>query len=128
MKNKVAACIALSVAVGAATGAVAAPGPSASLSRPVAFAACAVCHKTEKGAPNGIGPNLFGIGGKKAGAVPGFNFSPAMKQSNVVWDKQRLTAFITAPSTLVPGTRMPYAGMKNPAAVASIADYILALK
>lgn len=124
MKNKMAACIAL----GTATVAAAAPGPSASPPRPAAFAACAVCHKTEKGASNGIGPNLFGIGGKKAGAVTGFNFSPAMKQSNVVWDKQRLTAFITAPNTVVPGTRMPYAGMKNPAAVASIADYILALK
>lgn len=126
MKNKVvSACIVLGIAMGTATISSAAPGPSA---RPATFAACAVCHKTEKGAPNGIGPNLFGIGGKKAGTVPGFNFSAAMKQSKVVWDKQKLTTFITAPRTVVPGTRMPYAGMKDPAAAASIADYILTLK
>lgn len=128
MNKMAAACIALSITAGAATVSAAAPGASAAPARPATFAACAMCHKTENGAPNGLGPNLFGIGGKKAGVVPGFNFSPAMKQSKGVWDKQKLTAFIIAPRSVVPGTTMSYAGMKDPAAAARIADYILALK
>lgn len=105
-----------------------APALAAPLPRPAAFGVCAACHKTEKGAPPSIGPNLFGIGGTKAGEVPGFNFSPAMKNSKVKWTKANLVAYIQEPQKIVPGNRMPFGGLKNPAAAAQIADYILSLK
>jgi cytochrome c len=107
---------------------LAAPALAAPLPRPAAFGICSVCHKTEKGAPNTIGPNLFGIGNTKAGSVPGFAFSPAMKKSKVKWTRANLIAFIQEPQKVVPGTRMPFGGLKNPESAAQIADYILSLK
>lgn len=107
---------------------LAAPAVAAPLAKPPVFGVCAVCHKTDKGAPNGIGPNLWGIGNTKAGEVPGFAFSPAMKASKIKWTRDKLIAFIQEPQKTVPGTRMPFAGLKNPTAAAQIADYILSLK
>lgn len=105
-----------------------APALAAPLPKPAMFGICATCHKVDKGAPNTIGPNLFGIGGTKAGDVPGFNFSPAMKASKVKWTKANLVAFIQEPQKTVPGNRMPFAGLKNPASAEAIANYILSLK
>ncbi len=105
-----------------------APAFAAPLPKPGVFGICSACHKVDKGAPNTIGPNLFGIGGTKAGAVPGFNFSPAMKASKVKWTKANLVAFIQEPQKVVPGNRMPFGGLKNPESAGAIADYILSLK
>jgi cytochrome c len=115
--------LALGSLVFAGSAATAAPLP-----KPAIFGVCAACHKTDKGAPNGIGPNLFGVGGTKAGDVAGFAFSPAMKKSGLTWNKANLVKFIQAPQATVPGTRMPFAGLKNPAQAEAIADYLLSLK
>jgi cytochrome c len=107
---------------------LAAPAFAAPLPRPAAFGICAACHKTEKGAPNSIGPNLWGIGGTRAGELDGFNFSPAMKASKIKWTKATLTQFIQEPQKTIPGNRMPFGGLKNPQSAGQIADYILSLK
>jgi cytochrome c len=116
------------IACFAAAAMLTTPAFAAPVAKPAGFAICGVCHKVEKGAPNGIGPNLFGVGGTKAGEVPGFNFSPAMKQSGIVWTKPKLVAFITAPQKVVPGTKMMFAGMKDPKVANAIATYVLSLK
>ena len=108
--------------------ALATPALAANMPRPSAFNVCSTCHKTDKGAPNTIGPNLFGIGNTKAGAVPGFAFSPAMQNSRIKWTRANLIAFIQDPQKTVPGTRMPFGGLKNAGAAAQIAEYILSLK
>lgn len=105
-----------------------APALAAPLPKPAMFAVCSACHKVDKGAPNSIGPNLWGIGGTKAGDVAGFTFSPAMKASKIKWTRDNLIAFIQEPQKTVPGTRMPFGGLKNPQSAAAIADYILSLK
>jgi cytochrome c len=70
------------------------------------FAArCAVCHATEVG-QNKIGPSLAGIVGSKAGTVPGFNFSPAMKNTDITWDDAELDKFLANPTGDVHGTKM----------------------
>ncbi len=115
--------ISITILLSIASAAGAAPLP-----KPAAFGICSACHKTDKGAPNGIGPNLFGVGGTKAGDVAGFAFSPAMKKSGIVWNKANLAKFIQAPQQTVPGTRMPFGGLKNPEAANAIADYLLSLK
>ncbi|ATE67025.1 c-type cytochrome [Rhizorhabdus dicambivorans] len=107
---------------------LATPALAAPLPKPPVFGVCGACHKVDKGAPNGIGPNLWGIGNTKAGDVPGFAFSPAMKASKIKWNRDNLIAFIQDPRKTVPGNRMPFAGLKNPASAAQIADYILSLK
>lgn len=72
---------------------------------PMAFATCRSCHSTEAG-QNGIGPTLHGIVGSKAGAVEGYAFSPALKDSGIIWDRQTLDTWLQGPMKMVPGTRM----------------------
>ena len=79
------------------------------------FAMCRSCHTTAAGGPNMTGPNLHGVFGEKAGAdVGGFAFSDALKASGIVWDAGKLDAWITSPRTLVPGTKMSFAGLSDP--------------
>lgn len=106
----------------------AAAAQAAPIAKPPVFGVCSACHKVEKGAPNTIGPNLWGVGNTKAGDVPGFAFSPAMKASKIKWTRANLIAYIQSPQKTVPGTRMPFGGLKDPAAAAQVADYILSLK
>lgn len=101
---------------------------AAPVAKPAAFGICSVCHKVDKGAPNGIGPNLFGIGGTKAGDVPGFSFSPAMTKSGLTWNRANLVSFIKEPQKTVPGTKMPFAGLKDQKSAEAVADYLLSLK
>ena len=109
-------------------GAGAAPLGAAPRPAPPAFAMCGVCHPVAKGALNRIGPNLWAVGGRKAGSVPGFGYSPAMKKAGWAWSKPTLTAFIRSPQHAVPGTRMAFAGQPNPALAGAIADYLLSLR
>jgi nitrite reductase (NO-forming) len=76
------------------------------------FRKCQACHSLEAG-KNGLGPSLAGIVGEKAAAVPGYNFSPAMKASNLVWDAATLDAYLTDPQKVVPGNKMPFPGLKT---------------
>jgi cytochrome c len=101
---------------------------AAPLAKPAAFGICSVCHQVEKGAPNGVGPNLFAIGGTKAGAVPSFAFSPSMTKSGLTWNRANLVSFIMEPQKTVPGTRMPFAGLKDRKVAEAVADYLLSLK
>src|SRR3546814_6662054 len=59
-------------------GAMAAPAP-----KPPAFAMCGACHKVDQGAPHGLGPNLWAIGGKVSGTTPGFKYSPALTKAKI---------------------------------------------
>lgn len=103
-------------------GAASPPAP------PAAFAQCAVCHAVKKGERSGFGPNLYGVAGTRAGAIAGYGFSPAMKSSKVVWDRQSLDRFIEAPQAVVPGTKMAFPGVKDAAKRKAIVDYLMALK
>ena len=66
---------------------------------------CMSCHSIKEGAPPVIGPNLYGVVGRKAGTAPG-QVSPAMKASGVVWDAAALNKFLAGPQNFVPGTLM----------------------
>ena len=105
-----------------------APAPQAAPARPATFGTCAICHKTAANEVSPMGPNLYRVGGRKAGALPGYAYSPAMKGSKIVWNKANLTRFIQNPKGTVPGTKMAFPGQKDPAAAAAIADYLLRLK
>jgi cytochrome c len=90
------------------------------------FNACAVCHATDH--TNRVGPSLEGIIGRKAGTAPGFRYSRAMKNSGVVWDEKMLDAFLESPQEAVPGTIMPYAGLKGTTDRADLIAYLVTLK
>jgi cytochrome c len=66
---------------------------------------CSACHSAEPGV-NKTGPSLAGIVGSKSGAVPGYNFSPALKAANITWDEEALDKFLKNPSADVRGTKM----------------------
>lgn len=68
---------------------------------------CALCHTAGRGQPNRFGPNLFGIVNKKAGTAPDFTYSPAFKSAaSYRWSPDLLGAWISAPATMIPGTKM----------------------
>jgi nitrite reductase (NO-forming) len=96
------------------TPAAAAPAPvSAEVAAgKLVFRKCQACHSTELG-KNGLGPSLAGIVGKKAGAVANFNYSPAMKGSNLTWDVATLNTYLSDPQKSVPGNKMPFPGLKT---------------
>ena len=66
--------------------------------------------------------------GRKAGTVPGFSYSDAMKKSGIVWDTKILDAYLESPQKVVPGNRMPYAGLKNPTDRTDLVAYLATLK
>jgi cytochrome c len=75
--------------------------------------ACRTCHTTKEG-DNRLGPNLHNIIGRKAGSLPNFGYSSAMKGADFVWDKGKLDSFIAKPDEVVPGNNMkPYGGLAS---------------
>jgi len=81
------------------------------------FNQCRPCHSLEAG-KNGIGPSLHGLLGRKAGTVPGYNYSPAMQRSGVVWNEDTLAKFLADPNGFIPGTKMVIAGIGDEALAA----------
>jgi len=92
------------------------------------FARCALCHNDANGAGNKIGPDLFGVAGRKAGTAPGYSYSAAMKSAGFDWTDDRLDAFLKSPSTVVPGTKMAFAGLSSDSDRADLIAYLDALK
>jgi cytochrome c len=116
------AAAALLVALGAAGTAAAQPAPP-----PPTFAICAACHETTAAARPSLGPNLFGVGGRKVGSFPDFDYSDAMKASATIWSAETLAPFIQDPSKAIPGNKMDYDG-SDAATAKAIADYLMTLK
>src|SRR5947208_16565997 len=74
---------------------------------------CRTCHTLKEG-DNRLGPNLHNIVGRKAGSVPGYGYSSAMKDADLTWDKATLDRFIANPDQVVPGNKMkPYGGLTS---------------
>jgi cytochrome c len=92
-------------------------------------AKCAVCHSVTSGGAAGVGPNLFGVVGRKAGTQAAFaaRYSPAMKKSGIVWSAATLKAYVANPAGKVPGNKMTFAGVKDPAQLDNIVTYLASL-
>lgn len=93
------------------------------------FAArCASCHALGPMATSGFGPQLNHIVNRRAGSLPDFDYSTAMKQSGIVWDDRTLAAFVADPGKTVPGTKMRFWGIGNERKVADLLAYLHTFK
>ena len=88
---------------------------------------CAACHSFEKGGPNRVGPNLYGIVNDHRGEGRGFNFSAAMKAKGGTWTYDDLNKFIANPKGFVPGTAMGFAGISKDSERADVIAYLRTL-
>ena len=71
-----------------------------------------------------VGPDHAGLYGRKAGALPAYDYSPAMRASGLTWDAATLDRFLANPLKVVPGTDMTYAGVTDPKERADLIAYL----
>src|SRR6516164_2726497 len=88
------------------------------------FRKCAPCHSVGEDAANKVGPVLNGLDGRKAGAVEGFSYSDANKNSGITWSEETFNEYIRDPRAKVPGTKMVFAGIKNNKEVTDLWGYL----
>ncbi len=110
----VAAAIALAVAGGAARAGDAAHGEQV-------YVRCMACHAL---AQDRVGPRHCGLLGRRAGSVPGFFYSDAMKHSKWIWDEHTLDRFLAKPMAMIPGTSMTYDGIPEARDRADLIAYL----
>jgi len=84
-------------------------------------ARCLACHAL---AYDRVGPRHCGLFGRRAGSVAGFDYSPAMKASRIVWTDKTLDRFLTRPMKMIPGTAMTYDGIPDPKDRADLIAYL----
>jgi nitrite reductase (NO-forming) len=110
------------------------PAPPASSAMPttgdasagrLVFRKCQACHSIEPG-KNMLGPSLAGVIGRKAGTEAGYNYSPAMKSADIVWNPATLDQYLTDPAKVVPGNKMPFPGLKTEDDRADVIAYLAA--
>lgn len=89
------------------------------------FRKCKACHSLEEGKKK-VGPSLFGVTGRAAGAVEGYKYSKAMLASGLTWDDETLAKYLTKPKALIPKTKMSFAGLKKEDDIANVIAYLKA--
>lgn len=85
------------------------------------YARCLACHAL---AYNRTGPRHCGLFGRRAGSLPGYEYSEAIRKSGIVWDAATLDRFLAAPTRVIPGTTMGYAGIPDPAERAALIKWL----
>lgn len=88
------------------------------------YAQCIACHSINKG-ENKMGPSLHAIYGRKVGGVETFtNYSAAIRASELNWSEENLRKFLNSPQQFLPGTSMPFGGIKDEAALNDLLEYL----
>jgi cytochrome c len=87
--------------------------------------ACQACHTFASGGAQLIGPNLHGVFGRRAGSVPEFEYSPALRAANIVWTPEALDTWLADPVGFLPGTTMAFTGYQSPYDRRDLITYLL---
>ena len=88
---------------------------------------CATCHNFDKGGAAKIGPDLWGVVGRPVASAPGFSYSDALKGVGGDWTYEKLNHWIGDPKAMAAGTKMAFAGEKEPQKRADILAYLQSL-
>lgn len=109
-----------------------APAPAAAqdnvaAGRRVFTTSCALCHMATANGHSMVGPNLYGVVGRRAASAPGFAYSPAMRGAAITWTPAQIEAFVQHPAQVVPGTHMTFAGLRSPEQATAVAAYLNSL-
>ena len=95
------------------------------------FAQCRACHTETQGGRNGVGPNLWGIVGRRAASIDGFRYSANMRElgeGGLTWTEDRLRAYLRNPKDLVPRGIMSFPGLRNETQVSDVIAYLATQK
>ena len=117
------ACLLLAVAALTACNRDRIPEDPAQRAERMAFEVCAYCHTSTPDGMHKVGPNLYGVYGRAAAQSPGYDYSTALRESDLVWDEATLDAFLRSPPTVVPGSKMVNATV-DPARRKAVIDYL----
>jgi len=85
---------------------------------------CAICHNFQEGQGPKVGPDLYGVVGRKIASVAGFNYTPALKGLSGTWTFEELNKWLADPRAMVPGTAMTFAGLSNEKQRADVIAYL----
>lgn len=90
------------------------------------FRKCQACHTPQKGGPNLVGPNLWGIVGRKVAQASGFEarYSDAMKSYGGEWTWERLAKYLHKPAEAIPNNKMVFEGVQDDADLADLLAYL----
>jgi cytochrome c len=99
------ASVCATLLAGLATAASAQPAGDPVAGRAAYEARCGGCHSVDA---DRVGPRHAGLIGRRAGSVPGYDYSPALARSRLVWDARNLDRWLQNPEALIPGQQMGY--------------------
>jgi cytochrome c len=99
------------------------PGSGDPVRGRVVYQACESCHSVDE---DDVGPHHRGVYGRKAGSVPGYAYSAALKRSGIVWNAQTLDRWLTGPQAMVPGSKM-FFSLKSASDRADVIAYLATL-
>ncbi len=117
---------AMGVATFLASSAYAADAGDAAKGKQV-FNRCRQCHTFDPNGKSHMGPDLYGVVGRKAGTLPGFRYSDPMEKASaggLVWTPEKLDTWLTDPRAMIPGTHMSFAGLKKAQDRADVIVYL----
>lgn len=126
MRRGFIAAAAMSIAAALVTSAHAADAGDAAKGKQV-FARCKQCHTFDPNGKSYMGPDLYGVVGRKAATLPGFRYSNAMKKASadgLVWTPEKLDTWLTNPRAMIPGTHMQFAGIRKAQDRADVIAYL----
>jgi cytochrome c len=85
---------------------------------------CSICHGNTATSPPGVGPRLFGVVGRRSGSLPGYAYSPAMRQSGLTWSSDQIKRYLTNPQATVRGNKMPFPGVPSSSDAENVVAYL----